>query len=48
MSFARRRQEYQNEVDRRVGRLRRVRVHQMPPDVYGLESLALISQQSIV
>jgi len=40
-------QEYLDEIDRRFSRLRRVRVRQLPRDVYGLESLALISRQVI-
>jgi arsenite/tail-anchored protein-transporting ATPase len=38
---------YLKEIDRRFGRLPRVRVRQLPRDVYGLESLALVSDQLV-
>ncbi len=38
---------YLQEIDQRFDRLRRVRVRQLPRDVYGLQSLALISQQLV-
>jgi len=38
---------YLKEIDRRFARLPRVRVRQLPRDVYGLESLALVSDQLI-
>jgi arsenite-transporting ATPase len=38
---------YLKEIDRRFARLPRVRVRQLPRDVYGLESLALISDQLV-
>lgn len=36
---------YLQEIERRFGRLRRVRVRQLPRDVYGVASLALVSTQ---
>jgi arsenite-transporting ATPase len=39
---------YLEEIDRRFKRLRRVRVRQLPRDVYGLASLALVSEQLLV
>jgi arsenite/tail-anchored protein-transporting ATPase len=38
---------YLAEIDRRFARLPRVRVRQLPRDVYGLESLALVSDQLV-
>jgi len=38
---------YLKEIDRRFARLPRVRVRQLPRDVYGLESLALVSDQLV-
>ena len=38
---------YLQEIDRRFDRLRRVRVRQLPRDVYGLQSLTLVSQQLV-
>lgn len=38
---------YLKEIDRRFARLPRVRVRQLPRDVYGLESLALVSEQLV-
>ena len=38
---------YLKEIDRRFARLPRVLVRQLPRDVYGLESLALVSDQLI-
>jgi arsenite-transporting ATPase len=38
---------YLREIDRRFGRLTRVLVRQLPRDVYGTESLALISKQLV-
>ena len=38
---------YLKEIDRRFVRLPRVRVRQLPRDVYGLESLALVSDQLV-
>ena len=38
---------YLTEIDRRFARLPRVRVRQLPRDVYGLESLALVSEQLV-
>jgi arsenite-transporting ATPase len=38
---------YLEEIDRRFRRLRRVRVRQLPRDVYGLASLAQISEQLV-
>ena len=38
---------YLEEIDRRFSRLRRVRVRQLPRDVYGLSSLALVSDQLV-
>jgi arsenite/tail-anchored protein-transporting ATPase len=38
-------QSYLEEIDRRFKRLPRVRVRQLPRDVYGLSSLALVSEQ---
>ncbi len=38
---------YLEEIDRRFKRLRRVRVRQLPRDVYGLQSLALVSEQLV-
>lgn len=38
---------YLEEIDRRFGRLRRVRVRQLPRDVYGVASLAAVSEQLV-
>ena len=38
---------YLTEIDRRFARLPRVRVRQLPRDVYGLESLGLVSDQLV-
>jgi len=38
---------YLKEIDRRFARLPRVRVRQLPRDVYGLESLARVSDQLV-
>jgi len=38
-------QSYLDEIARRFGRLRRVEVRQLPRDVYGLQSLTLISDE---
>jgi arsenite-transporting ATPase len=38
---------YLKEIDRRFARLPRVRVRQLPRDVYGLESLAQVSDQLV-
>jgi len=38
---------YLKEIDRRFARLPRVRIRQLPRDVYGLESLALVSDQLV-
>jgi arsenite/tail-anchored protein-transporting ATPase len=38
---------YLNEIDQRFKRLRRVRIRQLPRDVYGLASLTLISDQLV-
>ncbi|MBM3773353.1 MAG: arsenic-transporting ATPase [Acidimicrobiia bacterium] len=38
---------YLEEIDRRFGRLRRVRVRQLPRDVYGLASLTAVSEQLV-
>ncbi len=38
---------YLAEIDRRFKRLKRVRIRQLPRDVYGLQSLALISDQLV-
>jgi len=38
---------YLKEIDRRFARLPRVRVRQLPRDVYGLASLALVSDQLV-
>ena len=38
---------YLDEIDRRFKRLRRVRIQQLPRDVYGLASLTLISDQLV-
>ncbi len=40
-------QGYLDEIDRRFRRLPRVRVRQLPRDVYGLSSLALVSEQLV-
>ena len=40
-------QVYLEEIERRFGELRRVRVRQLPRDVYGLASLAAVSSQLI-
>lgn len=38
---------YLEEIDRRFGRLRRVRVQQLPRDVYGMTSLTAVSEQLV-
>jgi arsenite-transporting ATPase len=38
---------YLDEIDRRFRRLRRVRVHQLPRDVYGLEPLSHVSRELV-
>jgi arsenite-transporting ATPase len=38
---------YLDEIDRRFARLRRVRVEQLPRDVYGIETLAAVSRQLV-
>ena len=40
-------QTYLEEIERRFRRLPRVQVHQLPRDVYGKASLALVSQQIV-
>lgn len=40
-------QTYLAEIERRFKRLKRVRIQQLPRDVYGLQSLALISDQLV-
>lgn len=40
-------QEYLEEIDRRFKRLARVRIRQLPRDVYGLASLSLVAEQLV-
>jgi len=39
---------YLQEIDRRFARLPRVRVPQLPRDVYGLDSLSVVSDHLVV